>query len=490
MILLLAVWFLLPEAETEPAEQAKSSSIISWVVVFGLLVMGAIIRLNAYGDNCQAVLTSDTQKFVTLSGEPLLSPDFFTANRPAFILLAYKVAGVNPQMTVTEYSKPEQIVPRQVYADLNCLSGWQTWLSVFSWSVLALVLAGKLRSRWLRLIITVLVLGFAYLPQLAEWDFVIQSESISFSMWALTFALSIELVWRVVRRGRSQASYWFTWLEFALWIITLILWGFSRDTNIYMILLLGVSALFVLIIPSLRKHISVRVLLPAALLCLVFFGLQNALLYRSDRWINPFFNNIIFNILPHPEREAWFLARGMPPIDPKYHMVNLLSQQEAQSEIADLISWTAENGSGLYTRYLLTHPSWALTHFWKWSPIPFRENVQTYIKPDLDTVSPFPQAMGDILHPKTSSIIWIQLVIMLGMVGQMFLENPSHNLRGALIIFGLFFVGEIGMLFVSIHGDALGIIRHALVSVMPLRFNIWILTVFLLDNSTKSIKGE
>ncbi|MBL6965668.1 MAG: hypothetical protein ISR60_03850 [Anaerolineales bacterium] len=104
----------------------------------------------------------------------------------------------------------------------------------------------------------------------------------------------------------------------------LVSWGFSRDTNIYMILLISVSSALALLIPAARKNMPVPLLLTIALFCLAVFGLQNSLLYRSDRWMNSFFNNLYMHILPHPEREAWFVERGLPTPKPLYQYANLL----------------------------------------------------------------------------------------------------------------------------------------------------------------------
>ena len=190
-------------------------------------------------------------------------------------------------------------------------------------------------------------------------------------------------------------------------------------------------------------------------------------------------------ILPYPEREAWFIKRGLPTPEPLYKYANLLggSYDYDRAEIADLIVWTAENGSGLYTQYLLTHPGWALSHAWKVARIPFIENLQPYSKPDYEFVSPYVYSIGDVLHPKTSVVVWVQLAMLLGWAGLVVFKPSNQHQRGILIVFSLFFVGELGMLFVSIHGDALGLIRHALVSVMPLRLNLWLLAVWLLDTN-------
>jgi hypothetical protein len=80
-------------------------------------------------------------------------------------------------------------------------------------------------------------------------------------------------------------------------------------------------------------------------------------------------------------------------------------------------------------------------------------------------------------------VVWVQLAMLLGWAGLVVFKPSNQHQRGILIVFSLFFVGELGMLFVSIHGDALGLIRHALVSVMPLRLNLWLLAVWLLDTN-------
>jgi len=490
-ILFLSIWYLFQYGATANASESKRAVFVSWVAVVTILIVGARYRLSAYGDICKAVITTDAGKFITLSGEDLFSIDFFTSNRPAFITYVYKLAGVDSQMAIAEVSKPDRIIPRQIYADLNCISGWQTAASILAWSILAVVLARKMRSYWLRAIIAALVLGFAYVPHLADWDSVIQSESLSFSMWTLTFAMSIEFVTRILRvNGNGLDVHWSTWLSFLLWIFILAFWGFSRDTNIYMILLIGVSSAIVLLIPAVRNNVPVQFIILVTLLSLALFGVQNSLLYRSDRWMNSFFNNLTVHILPYPEREAWFVERGLPTPDPLYEYTNLLGSDyehtEIQAEIADLVIWTVENGAGIYTKYILTHPGWALSKVWNLSDITFYENLQPYFKHDLDLVSPYAYSIGDVLHPKTIAVIWVQLAMLLGFAGLVFFRRSNQHQYGILIVFGLFFAGELGMLFVSIHGDALGLIRHALVSVMPLRLTTWLLAILLLDGSLKS----
>ncbi len=476
------VWTLHPSYERVPSANSRIANTFSWAAIIAILVFGVLFRLTTYGNICGSIISHDSNSFIRLSGQNVFSLEFFTSNRPAFITFTYKMVGVDPNTNITSVNSPAEdiFVPRQVYPDLNCVSGWQTIMSIISWSTLAIFLVIKVQSRWLRAVLAALVLGFAYVPQLADWDSVILSESLSFSMWALTFALSMEVITRIIQ-NRKQVS-WSTWLVFILWSITLICWGFSRDTNAYMILLFGIISALLLVIPGIRKLVSVYPLLLIVVVCLTSFGIQNSLLYRSDRWINPFFNNLNVHILPYPERESWFIERGMPTPKPLYEVVNLLSREDKQEEIAELIAWTIENGSSLYTRYILTHPGWSLSTFWRLSQKTFSENQQPFYEPGIELVSPFIYSIGDMFHPMSRTVIIVQIAMLVGIIGLVGFANLNEHQRGMLIVICIFFIGELGMLFVSIHGDALGIVRHALVSVMPLRLNIWILAVFVLDN--------
>lgn len=483
-LLFLSIWFLTERRKPKSASSSKVGIWLSGLVVAALVGWGYSFRVAHYGDLCLASLTNDSSLFISLSGEDVFSKEFFTSNRPALITLIYKLGGVDPLMRVTAVSRPENKIPLQVYPGLNCITGVQTGVAVFSWSVLVFILVSKLRSPWLRILLPVVVLSFAYLPPLADWDRVIMSESISFSMWALFLGLSVELASRLVEDGQNVRIS--TWLIFLLWGISMAGYGVARDTNVYMNLLVGVSGVVGLLLPATRKRISVRLLASIALLGLSLFGLQNALLYRSDRWINPFFNNVHVRVLPDSDRTAWFVERGMPTPTPLYAYTNLLGRHDYdRSEINDLLSWTRDQGAGLYTQYLLTHPGWALAIAWKWSAIVFKENLQPYFKPVDDTVTPYDLALGEVLHPRSRLIIGVQLLILL-VLGVLAVQEGSDTRIALMMLFSLFFIGELGLLFVSIHGDALGIIRHALVAVMPLRFNLWLFSLFVLDSDLAS----
>jgi hypothetical protein len=77
-------------------------------------------------------------------------------------------------------------------------------------------------------------------------------------------------------------------------------------------------------------------------------------------------------------------------------------------------------------------------------------------------------------------VIWVVLVELVTF-GFLAVRSNRPVAISLFVLFTVLFIGEMLMLFVSIHGDALGIVRHALGSVMPFRLFIWLLPLFILD---------
>lgn len=91
LILIFAVLFLLQISQPNTLLRSKKSSIFTWATVILIIFLGAFFRLNAYGNICKAVLTYDSGMFIHFSRLNFFSLDFFTANRPAFIIFIYKL---------------------------------------------------------------------------------------------------------------------------------------------------------------------------------------------------------------------------------------------------------------------------------------------------------------------------------------------------------------------------------------------------------------
>jgi hypothetical protein len=83
-----------------------------------------------------------------------------------------------------------------------------------------------------------------------------------------------------------------------------------------------------------------------------------------------------------------------------------------------------------------------------------------------------------LFHPQDSGIVFVVLgeLAILGV-----LAARNSRLQAIGLLFGILLIGDLATLFMAIHGDAGGIVRHALGGVMPLRLMMWLLPPFILD---------
>jgi len=88
--------------------------------------------------------------------------------------------------------------------------------------------------------------------------------------------------------------------------------------------------------------------------------------------------------------------------------------------------------------------------------------------------------LGGLLHPKDETIIFIVALELL-LLGSLAAKTGLPGLIALSFLFSVFFLGELLMFFVSVHGDAAGIVRHSMGSVMPLRLSLWLSIPFIFD---------
>ena len=114
---------------------------------------------------------------------------------------------------------------------LRAVDTFQTWLSIISWTALALALALSLRQPWLSGLAFALTLFFSLNLEISIWDSLLLSESISFSLFALLLAAWIGMG---LLPSKWQAGL-MGWALLSGVIIITILYSFARDTNLYFV---------------------------------------------------------------------------------------------------------------------------------------------------------------------------------------------------------------------------------------------------------------
>ena len=439
------------------------------------------VRLTAYEPLGKSISTYDTNAFIAAGHIPFPSPEFFISDRPATIGLFYKLLEPDGGYQVTALSSPAEDIylSPAIQPGLERVALAQGLLSISAWILLAFVVARKLENSGLQIVAVLLILAFGFSPTIAEWDSVLLSEPISLFLFVILLAISIELVPRLTN---PILDSWTIFLIVA-WSLVLLLWVFARDTNAYMLLVLVAALLLLLILrwrlknPGFlsKRNISIFILAMSLL-----FLIQSNTLQKSGRWINPFFNNILHNVIPYPDRVAFFETKGMPINDAVLALRNSPGNEDAFFEIPELMSWTTEHGTGTYIQFLLAFPGWTFEKFIQGVEVSFSENRQPFFVPNQERTTPALAYVGDLLHPRSSSVIWVVLVELVAF-GFLAVRSNRPVAISLFVLFTVLFIGEMLMLFVSIHGDALGIVRHALGSVMPFRLSIWLLPLFILD---------
>jgi hypothetical protein len=456
---------------------------VGLLALISLALVLIFVRLTAYESIGTSISTYDTQGFITSGHIPFPSAEFFTSNRPATISLFYKVLEPSTGYQVTAFSSPAEDIfqPPAVQPGLQQVAVAQGLLSIASWLLLAAVIARRLRNPALQIIEVMLVLAFGFSPTIAEWDAVLLSEPISQILFVILLAISIELIPRLSRGSAINRPWNRTLL--ASWGLALLLWVFARDTNAY-ILPVFIVGLIVLLILKWKRTITAlptaRALSFSVLALSLLFLVHNFSLQQGGRWINPFFNNILHNVFPYPDHLAFFKNKGMPVTDEVWALRNSPGNEDAFFEIPELMAWTTAHGSGTYMQFLLAFPGWTLEKFFDGVETSFSENRQPFFFPNEGRTTPAIAYVGDLLHPKSSSVIWVDLVELIAF-GFLAFRRRQVQAITLFALFVTFFLGEVLMLFVSIQGDALGVVRHAMGSVMPLRLSLWLLPPLIFD---------
>ncbi len=453
-----------------------------YFVLIAVVMVG--VRLANYEPLGRSVSTYDTQAFVTSSQIPFWRKGFFVSDRPATISLFYKLLAPKEGYQFTNFSSPaedqQQLLEDQ--ASFSAVAFAQSLLAMSAWLLLAFVVYKAIRNTALAAIATVLIFLFAFTPPAAEWDYVLLSEPLSLTLFVLLLAISIELATRSKSEWKGPSRMMVGLIT--VWSVVLTIWVFARDTNGYLVLtFIGVFIIFLLIswFKRSKKTIPRRTLLITLVLLALLFGLQSATSQASGRWINPFFNNMLHRVFPYPQHLAFFESKGMPLTAEVLALRGSPGNEDAFFQIDYLVNWVKANGARTYIEFLMSDPggTWAILA--NGVQTAFDENRQPFFIANPDVTPDGLAYLGDLLHPNSTSVIWV-VAVELAVFAYVSLRSKRADKLGLAALLATFFFGELLMLFVSIEGDALGIVRHSLGSVMPLRLSLWLLPALILDS--------
>ena len=463
---------------------SKARRHFNWADIgFMMLLLGAIfMRFHYYESPTLSIATHDTGSYVIGGKDSFLSPSFYTGNRPPTMKLVYSLLGSSQPLSTLTVSSPGDFIqyPLTRESGLSRIPLFQALLSIVAWSLLALVIYSSLSVKSMKLLGAIIVFTFGLSPQVVEWDYVLLSESISNSLFIFLLALSLALSLHLT--GIRTTSRKINTLMIIFWYLVLILWVFTRDTNAYFLLILIPIPLILIILGKgpwgglSRSHLGL-----VAVSLIGIFWAHNVTMELSGRWASPLANNLITYVLNDKDHLAFFESRGLPITQEVLKLRGASLSDQSFYEIDYFMDWLNQNGTSTYLFFLLSDPTWTANTFAENSIDAFTENRQVFFLPNSEVTPTWLVALGDMLNPLSYTVLFVfgfQLILL----GALAAVTNNDGIKLVTVFLFVFFLGELGMLFVSTLGDASNIIRHSLGAVMPIRLSIWLLPLYILES--------
>jgi hypothetical protein len=437
--------------------------VIENIVILCLILLWGMLRSLMYGDMRLSIGNIETSSYIESSKAPLFSWGSFAGLRLFTTNIIYKIANNPSECKLTDISYPN-VGGNSKPAIQSCFENialLQNLLGIFAWCYLAWTTAHFLKRFPSKVGVVILILVFGFTPQIAEWDTVLSPESLSVSLFVVLMALSLEIVFRIVREEGISISIQSSWLG-VLWLIIFFLWIFLRDVHLYSI---PVTVAFVALLLISAKAGSRKVILAvmgflAGLFILGYVSAQDS--HRATRGsLSHSFQSFI---LPFPSRVAFFTQLGMP----------------ADSTTPAYNQWLADNATKTYTTFLLTHPGFVVTTLEENSFYFGFEFVQQYFtRRDLHYRSILLK-LGEVVHPESTAVYLIDILCLAGLYVGVW-KGASYTVRCWAWIGSWSFFCSVIVLMASFFGDTEGVRRHIFPAVETLRLLMWLLVFVYLD---------
>lgn len=421
----------------------ESNRKIKFLLAFIFLIYVAARLITNLPAQANPRKLADTTAYLRISSQPISDIRFWGDKRPFVFPLLLKISGQDTSLT----------------------SFIQVGFSIFAWGLLALLISASMRTFWLKPLSFGMILAVSLVRHLANWDYVMMTESLSVSWFALFLALGIWL-----------SHGWRTDKVIALCVAGVFL-AFTRDTNAYLLLMLS----GMMILAFLFRWAKPRVLI-LAVFFLFTFMLNNYNSEIGERWIFPLNNIVGRRILPNSKALTYLESCGMPVTPDLLAMTNSFGNGQDSAfynnpALEDYRIWLGEHGKTCYMKWLLSNPLRSVRQsLGQFQELIAFEDVNKYFARDYDPVLPW--FIEPFIYPvKFILLLWVALTAaaLLAIWKQAWTINP---LWGVYILLNLPILPH---LFITWHGDAMAPERHALSVGLQLALCFWILIFLLCD---------
>ena len=424
--------------------------------ILALILIASFLRVKFYGDPALSIAGNDTISYVEASQVPLFSAEIFTGRRLLTTNLIYKLFEPESGYEIRVNGSLET-TRRGFQNGFDRIVIFQLALSLVGWGALAWSVSRILKNSWMRMAGALIILAFAYSPHMADWDSILMSESLTFSLFALQLALLIKITFDLYKDPNAKVTGWIM-----IWGFIMFFWVFLRDTNVFTALMtLGMIAILMVSPRYRQKKTLIGTML--FLFLIVVLGLVTA--RASVRTVVQIRNIYKDDIFPNPGVVAVFQDMGMP--------VDSFFAPEFEP-------WLQTDGASTLFRFMLAHPGYVATKLWNDFPDSFYEIKQTYFTArDLNPARDILFEIGNTLHPENTTPFLGSILPLLGLL-LIASKNIGDSRPWAWLGLWLFFTAALTLI-PTILGDTWALNRHALYSTTIFRLTMWLFPIIIMD---------
>ena len=442
--------------------------IFSWLLP--LIFCAAFIygRTVYYGQMDDSVAVQDTGSYFETAEKASLKLTFFEQPRSITFPLLIRFSNPSGEYELTQMAEPYfETEPRlAVQPGTEAIVRNQTIISIFCWIGCTLLIVSSLNGWFAKALAAFLILSFGFVPQIADWDSILSSESLNFSLFALLVGLLIKVL------PNGKADNFGAWAAGVGLLIVNFLWIFTRDTNAYFVVAEAVLLIIAAIIYWTRRSGQrISALLCGFLLAGLFIFHQGTF-RESERWMVPLLNNLVTNIFPYEERVEFFEQYNMP-VDEETLSLTGSAEYNEITENEKLIHWTRRFGMQTYQRWLLSMPLWCVQQVYENLDGFFEENRQPFFYGSKEQRPHWAEKPGNLLHPLSAAVIVIDLLLIIFMGSKMVRSGSSSDIRFFWLMLIMFLGGGL-LMSLAYLGEVRSIWRHVLGGVTALRLTLWL----------------
>lgn len=442
--------------------------IFSWLLPFVFCAAFLYGRTVYYGRMDDSVAVQDTGSYFETAEKAAPSLTFFEQQRSITFPLLIRFSNPSGEYELTQMAEPYfGTEPRlAVQPGTEAVVRNQTIISIVCWIGCTLLIVSSLNGWFAKALAAFLILSFGFVPQIADWDSILSSESLNFSLFALLIGLLIKVL------PNGKADNFGAWAAGIGLVIVNFLWIFTRDTNAYFVLAEAVLLIIAAIIYWARRSGQrISALLCGFLLAGLFIFHQGTF-RESERWLVPLLNNLVVNVFPYEERVEFFSEYNMPADEETLSLTGSAEYNESM-ENEKLLHWARRFGMQTYQRWLLSMPLWCVQQVYENLDSFFEENRQPFFYGSKEQRPHWAEKPGNLLHPLSAAVIVIDLLLIILMGTKTVRSGSSEDIRFFWLLLIMFLGGGL-LMSLAYLGEVRSIWRHVLGGVTALRLTLWL----------------